>query len=71
MDAAAVFAILEKGLAVLPILIAAGQNVADFIERMRAVAKAQADGVPVSDDQLNALEADLDAAVAEFNKPME
>lgn len=70
MDAAAVFAILEKGLAVLPILIAAGQNVADFIERMRAVAKAQADGTPVSDDELNALEADLDAAVAEFNKPM-
>lgn len=71
MDAAAIFAILEKGLAVLPILMAAGEDVVGFIERMRAVAKAQADGVPVSDDDLNALEADLDAAVAEFNKPMD
>jgi hypothetical protein len=70
MEAAAVFAIIEKGLAVLPILLAAGENVIELINRMRAVAAAQAAGEAVSDNELNSLEADLDAAIAKFNEPM-
>jgi hypothetical protein len=71
MDAAAIFALIDKGLAVLPILINAGENVIDLINRLRAVAAAQAAGEQVSDDDLNSLEADLDAAIAKFNIPMD
>jgi hypothetical protein len=35
MDPAAVFAIIEKGLAILPIVMATGENVIDLINRMR------------------------------------
>lgn len=70
MNAASVFSLLEKGLAILPILIAAGENVIDLINRMRAMAAAQAAGQSVSDEDLASLEADLDAAIAKFNEPM-
>jgi flagellin-like hook-associated protein FlgL len=70
MEAAAVFAIIEKGLAVLPILLAAGENVIELINRMRAVAAAQAAGQSVSEADLNSLEADLDALIAKFNEPI-
>lgn len=71
MDAAAVFAIIDKGLSLLPILMQAGESVIEIINRMRAVVAAQAAGQTVSDDELNALEADLDAAIAKFNAPMD
>ena len=70
MNAATVFSLLEKGLAILPILIAAGENVIDLINRMRAMAAAQAAGQSVSDEDLASLEADLDSAIAKFNEPM-
>lgn len=70
MNASTVFSLLEKGLAILPILIAAGENVIDLINRMRAMAAAQAAGQSVSDEDLASLEADLDAAIAKFNEPM-
>ena len=70
MNAATVFSLLEKGLAILPILIAAGENVFDLINRMRAMAAAQAAGQSVSDEDLASLEADLDSAIAKFNEPM-
>lgn len=70
MNAATVFSLLEKGLAILPILIAAGENVMGLIERLRTLAAAQAAGQSVSDEDLASLEADLDAAIAKFNEPM-
>jgi hypothetical protein len=70
MNAATVFSLLEKGLAILPILIAAGENVIDLINRMRAMAAAQAAGQSISDEDLASLEADLDSAIAKFNEPM-
>lgn len=71
MDSAAIFALLAKGLAILPDLIEAGVNVKNTIERLRAVAAAKAAGQTVSKADLEALEAELDAGLAEFNKPMD
>lgn len=70
MDAAAVFALLEKGLAILPILIQAGQEVGTIIQNLKNLA-ANAQSGTVTDDQLTALETDLDAAIAKFNTPMD
>lgn len=70
MNTAAIFAIIEKGLRLLPFLIAAGADVATLIERLTGIAKRASDGEPVTDAELDALEADLDAKLAEFNAPL-
>ena len=70
MNAAAVFALIEKGLTLVPLLINAGQEVIPLINRIREIAKGGATGT-ISADELTALEADLDAALEDFNKPIE
>lgn len=69
MNAAAIFTIIEKGLTVIPLLIQAGATVMPLITRLTAVAKGGAEGT-VTDAELTALEADLDAALDEFNSPL-
>ena len=69
MNTAAIFNIIEKGLTVIPLLIQAGATVVPLVNRLVAVAKGGADGT-VTDAELTALEADLDAALGEFNAPM-
>jgi hypothetical protein len=69
MNAALVFQIIEKGLTVIPLLISAGATVMPLINRLIAVTKGGADGT-VTKTELEALEADLDAALNEFNSPL-
>lgn len=69
MNYALIFDILQKGLTLIPQLISAGATVMPLIARLTAVAKGGADGT-VTDAELKALEADLDAALDEFNSPM-
>jgi hypothetical protein len=67
MDAAAIFALIEKGLTLIPILISAGEEIAPLVQRLIDVAKGAQDG-SVTDDQLNSLEADIDARLSDFNQ---
>lgn len=69
MDAAAIFALISKGLALLPILIQAGEEVGTVIQNLKNLSDSAQAGT-VTDEQINALEADLDAAIAKFNEPM-
>lgn len=69
MNAALIFKIIEKGLTVIPLLISAGATVGPLVSRLIAVTKGGAEGT-VTTNELNALEADLDAALGEFNSPM-
>jgi hypothetical protein len=69
MNAALVFQIIEKGLTVIPLLISAGATVMPLVNRLIAVTKGGADGT-VTKTELEALEADLDAALDEFNSPL-
>jgi len=69
MDPVTIFTILEKGLTLLPILITAGEEVIPLIQRLSQVAKGGASGT-VTQAELDALEADLDAQLDDFNKPM-
>jgi hypothetical protein len=69
MNAALVFQIIEKGLTVIPLLISAGATVMPLVNRLIAVTKGGADGT-VTKTELEALEADLDAALSEFNSPL-
>lgn len=69
MDYVKIFTILQKGLALIPALTAAGATVVPLIKRMTEVAKGGAEG-KVSESELTALEADLDAALDEFNSPL-
>lgn len=70
MNATAIFALLEKGLTALPLLIDAGMNIYNLVERLRTVAAAAKNGETVSDADLTELEADLDSALAEFNSDL-
>lgn len=69
MNAAAIFAIIEKGLTVIPLLISAGATVIPLVNRLIAVTKGGAEGT-VTHEELQALEKDLDAALDEFNSPL-
>lgn len=70
MNATAIFALLEKGLTALPLLIDAGMNIYNLVERLKTVAAAAKNGESVSDADLSALEAELDSALAEFNSDL-
>jgi len=70
MNATAIFALLEKGLTALPLLIDAGMNIYNLVERLKTVAAAAKNGQTVSDADLAELEADLDSALAEFNSDL-
>lgn len=70
MNATAIFALLEKGLTALPLLIDAGMNIYNLVERLRTVAAAAKNGQTVSDADLAELEAELDSALAEFNSDL-
>lgn len=70
MNAAAIFGILEKGLSLLPVLISTGTSVVSIIQRMTKVAAAAKEGKTVDKAEIDALEAELDTALAEFNAPL-
>jgi hypothetical protein len=69
MDTAAIFALISKGLALVPILIQAGAEIETIIANLKALSDSAQAGT-VTDEQLNALEAELDAAIEQFNTPM-
>ncbi len=62
--------IIEKGLTILPSLIAAGVSVVGTIGKMRAVAEQAKTGAVVPRTQLEELEAELDGLLSEFNAPL-
>lgn len=70
MNTEAILTLIAKGLSLLPILIQAGEGVIDTINRLQALAENAAKGISVSDAELEAFEAELDAAIAKFNEPM-
>jgi len=70
MDAAAIFAIIEKGLTVVGTLIAVGQSATPALQALsKLVAGAQVD--EVTQEDLDKTEALLDSLLADFNQPMD
>lgn len=69
MDYVKILTILEKGISLIPALVSAGATVVPLVKRLTEVAKGGADGT-VTETELTALEADLDAALDEFNSPL-
>lgn len=70
MDVVAIFGLLEKGLRLLPTLVDAGVAIGGLVSRMVGVAEQAKNGQTVPLSELEALERDLDAALAEFNAPL-
>lgn len=66
----AAIALIVKALNALPILVEAGADILSIIVKMRVVAEAAQNGT-VTDEQLQALEDELDSSIAAFNEPME
>lgn len=70
MDVGAIFGLLEKGLRLIPVLVDTGSSIVGLVNRMAAVAEKAKNGEEVPQSELEALEADLDAGLAEFNSPL-
>lgn len=69
MDYVKILTILQKGIELIPTLVKAGATVMPLVKRLTEVAKGGAEGT-VTEAELQALEADLDAALDEFNSPL-
>jgi len=70
MDAAAIFALIEKGLTLLPILIQAGVAIEPKIEQLITLAKGGQAGT-LTDEEVAKIRADLDADLDQFNQSMD
>jgi hypothetical protein len=67
----AIFDLIEKGLLLLPALVDAGIKITTQVEQLIALNKAAAGGTPITDAELAKIRADFDAALDDFNSPME
>jgi hypothetical protein len=66
MDAAAIFALIEKGLTIIGALLAAGQSAAPAIKALMGIVSGAQTGTVTADD-LAKTEALLDSMIADFN----
>jgi hypothetical protein len=69
MDVAAIFDLIVKGLGVVSTLVAVGESAAPAIKVLTDLVTGAQAGT-VTDAQLAANEATLDAMIADFNAPM-
>lgn len=70
MDYGTIFALITKGVRLIPTLIEAGRDIAPLVENIATVSHNAADGT-VTEEQITKLESDLDQLLIEFNEPME
>lgn len=70
MNAAAIFGTIQKGMQIISALVAAKKEIEPAIKVVFDLATG-AMTKDVTDEQLAAAEAQLDAMIDEFNKPME
>lgn len=70
MDITAVMALIIKGLGIVETLVAAGEEAAPTIKTLVNIATGAQQG-SVTAEQLLAAEDELDAQIAEFNKPFD
>jgi hypothetical protein len=66
MDSAAIFALIEKGLTLLPILIDAGIAIDNRVEQLIALSKGGQNGT-LTDAEVNKIRADFDSDLEDFN----
>lgn len=66
MDSAAIFALIEKGLTLLPILIDAGIAIDKRVEQLIALSKGGQNGT-LTDVEVNKIRADFDSDLEDFN----
>ena len=69
MDANAIFSLILKGITVASALVAAGQSAAPALNALYKLATGAQDGT-VTQEEMDATDALLDAQLAEFNVPM-
>ena len=61
--------VVEKALRLIPVVVSAGQNAQTIIDKTMIVVRGVKAG-GVTPFELDALEAELDAAIEKFNLPM-
>jgi hypothetical protein len=69
MDMAAILALLEKGITLLPTLVSAGIDITQTVEKLVNLTSSAQAGT-VTAEQLADVETELDAQITDFNAPM-
>jgi hypothetical protein len=69
MNAAAIFALIEQGLTLLPTLVQAGIDISQHIQQLTTLAKAGQAGT-IDPAELAAIRSSFDTALDSFNAPM-
>lgn len=70
MDPVTVFALIEKGVTLLPILVNAGIDITQRVKQLIALSRGGAGGT-LTDADIAKIRADFDADLAGFNNPLE
>lgn len=70
MDVVSIISLIDKGLGIANMLIEAGKSAKPAIDVLLGLTKSQQEG-GVTAEQLNEFEAQLDALIEDFNKPMD
>ena len=65
-----IFALIEKGITLLPILVDAGISITTTIQHLLTLNKAAAAGGVISAAELAKIRSDLDIDLDDFNKPL-
>lgn len=71
MDATVIFGLIQKGITLIPILLQAGVDIGTTISNLNKLAEAGKNGTTISDADLATIEAQFDADLDAFNKPMD
>lgn len=69
MDPILIFELIEKAATTIPLLIDAGVSIKKRIDQIKVLSKGGAEGT-LTDAQVAEIRSDLDADLADFNKPM-
>lgn len=69
MNAAAIFALIEQGLTLLPTLVQAGIDITQHIQQLTTLAKAGQSGT-IDPAELESIRSSFDTALDSFNAPI-
>lgn len=70
MNATEIFGLIAQGVALIPVLVQAGQSIESTVEQLGTLAAAGVSGTPISASDLAAIRAQFDADLANFNAPI-
>jgi hypothetical protein len=70
MDPVTIFALIQKGISLIPLLVEGGMDIANTISSLQKLATAGQTGTTISDADLKTIEDQFDSDLDAFNAPL-